>query len=57
MTSDISSIFFIFINGAVAVGTVRVSGLGAEREVDAQVWWTLNGLQGSMDGLERVHID
>lgn len=57
MTSDTSSIFFIIINGAVAVGTVRVSGLGAEREVDAQVWWTLNGLQGSMDGLERVHID
>lgn len=40
--------------GAVAVGAVRISGLGAERQVDAQVRRTLDGLEGSMYGLERT---
>lgn len=39
--------------GVVAVG---ISGLDAEREVDAQVWRTLNGLQGSMGGLKSAFI-
>lgn len=57
MNIDVSSIFVIINNRAVTVGTVRISGLGAEWEVDAQVWWTLNGLQGSMDGLKIIHKD
>lgn len=54
---DISSVFFIVINQVVAVGTVGVSGLGAEREVDAQVWGALSGLQGSMDGLKGFQTE
>lgn len=56
LTNDISSIFIIsIVIGGVAVCTVGVSWLGAEGEVDAQVWWTLDGLQCSMDDLEMIH--
>lgn len=56
MTNDISSIFIIIsiVTGGVAVCTVGVSWLGAKGEVDAQVWWTLDGLQCSMDDLDMV---
>lgn len=42
-------LFVIYKTSTVAA--VRVCGFGAEREVDAQIWWTFDGLQGSMDGL------
>lgn len=43
--------------GADAVSAVGISGLVTKREVDTQVWWTLDGLQCSMDGLEGSHTD
>lgn len=57
MTIDISyiSVIITIITGGGVVGAVGVSGLGAKREIDAQVWWTFDGLQGSMDGLKRIN--
>lgn len=51
MTTVVLSIFFI-IDRTAAVAAVGVCGFGAEREVAAQIWWTVDGLQGSMGGLE-----
>lgn len=48
MTTVIAS---VFVMRAVAVG---ISELGAEREVAAQIWRTLSGLECSVDGLESV---
>lgn len=51
MATVIASIFVI---RAAAVGTVWIAELGAEREVDGQIWRTLSGPDCSVDGLERV---
>lgn len=51
----LSVLFVIYKTTAVAV--VRVCGFGAEREVDALIWWTFDGLQGPMDGLVTQRLN